>query len=456
MQMAPDAFREQVTNDPLFAAEGMDLERAHAALEALRQYGADLDRLLSLRSILVRAHLFLHPTTSSTVPLAFLESFLESERSRRVFLAFPTQNAAQQLLRTWRKAAREYGRAITRHHALYAFLKRSEHIDKDVVFADMFGNTSTESDIDTIYFLLKKNAETLEQTIDVCAQLLANTAMPAHSPSSKLLPEYVFSDMKTNHSQLHALEKAHASPFRYATIRESFGPIGISVTHVDGKPTPHQFTAYIVEDQRNHIRSVHTFLVDEYHFLDLRATDSAQFGRIGRKNFEPLIDRGIPYWYQGAGHLYATRDRTYEMDILTIFDSVRRPQLNRIALANQHSSMFDLVLGTCVDDLILYYENTEYRLRDAQISDHSYFGALLARGHLGIYFLPFNKSIWRLDTPLPLMGSGRKSGGAYHFKLLDEVQSELTDDTLRLVMETGRIRDEARKRGPTIAPLLGR
>src|SRR6185437_6942208 len=94
---------------------------------------------------------------------------------------------------------------------------------------------------------------------------------------------------------------------------------------------------------------------DVYNFLPLTGQD-ARFGAVGRANFEELIDRGIPYWYQPASNLYTSLDQRYWADITALVDMQRRPELTAQLVWRQKSSMFDLILWAAVDDLKTFVE----------------------------------------------------------------------------------------------------
>src|SRR6187549_994561 len=100
-----DAFLHAAADDPLFAAEGMDLERAEQALRNIEAVVAEIQAVCARESLGARIFLWVFPLSRYAVPLPFIKAFLASEESRRAYLAEPSRERALHLAAQWQKTA---------------------------------------------------------------------------------------------------------------------------------------------------------------------------------------------------------------------------------------------------------------------------------------------------------------------------------------------------------------
>ncbi len=437
-------FDSLVRTDPLFAADGLDLEGAGRALDELESAILDLESLLSEGSWRRRLFLVRYPLAKYAVPLPFLRAFVESERRRRVFIAAPTEENAQRLLAGWRVASDAYAKSVNRyilmHRLFYAFEKQPDSF----VFNDMTGNRTTLTDVNRMLALMKQNAEQLELAVNGRERMLAGGASHADTPVPVLsLPGFRTGDMSPVHAHLHAMEVKH-STFMQGEILETHGPFWYELPHFDGVAAKHLFMLYIMRDPANGLPAARISLVDRFYFLPI-AGPKARFGGIGKSPFELLIKRGFRYFYQPATFLYTARDQRYWADMLTMVDRVRRPHLDRHLVESERSSLLDLFLVTGASDIRTYIIHTRERLALGEFKEYSLLFGLLMRSHPSVFFLPFNRSIWRLEKQPDFLGSEHIDVKDRPYLTDDVVIADTTPEEMDLIMQGGRIRKEARE-----------
>jgi hypothetical protein len=434
------SFYNSVQSDPLFAAEGMDLEQASAALDRIEILVKEAEMLVSSTSIWRRLFLIRYPTARYAIPIRFLRAFIESERQRRKFVVYPTMESAQLLLAQWEKTAHVYTTCARKYRWLHEAVVQVKKLPDTFAFQDFCGNVTSLASIFEIIRLVERNAHALAEDVHRRKLLLTKGVPFSTTRTVDVLPPYTPTTISPELQHLVDLDRLHGYPFRDNTIVQTFGPFLYTLSHYDVAPTPHAFYAHIVEDASSKARMFKVSLADEFFLLDLRGElDVRNRGLQG-----PIIERGITHWVQSMTHLYATRDQRYNADIATQIDLELRPWLNRENVIMQRSSSLDLILMSCAFDLVMYLDNARVRIKDGSLGRYPLIDTLLIRTLPSIYFLPFNASVWRLsETPNFL---GTKDGSVMKYQRYSDIKDVLPEGMIDRIMEGTRIRAEARQK----------
>lgn len=436
-------FYKATLQDPLFAAEGMDLERGIAALERIEGQCTEMQRIVSADSWKRRLFLTRYPIAKYALPLTFLRAFIQSERERRVFLSHPTIGSATRLLLSWKNAQRAYAADLRRYRFLHETLMRLEKKTDSFQFEDFAMNITSLADVKKVLALFEKNAEILGKEVALRDALLTNGTPYRTSRYVSKISAYKPTTISVRHQYLIDLELQHGAPFRDNKVVETFGPLAYTLDHFDKVPTEHAFYAFIVQEASSQARFLKISLADQFYFLDLtKLKDERNWGL--QTLHAPSIKRGISHWFQSVTHGYASRDQLYVADMATVIDLRRRPSLPVEQVSLQRSSMLDLILMGGSFDLDTVIQNTKDRARAGLSKGYSYLDMLLIRTHPSVFYLPFNASVWRLDEMPNFLGS-KKRDGEPKYKTLDMIEESLPSGMIELIMQGGRIRDEARK-----------
>ncbi len=440
--MAPQAFIDLATNDPLFAAEGMDLERGLAALEGIEAVAAETENVISGVSWKARLFLTRYRLTTHALPIPFVRAFIESERALRRFLAYPTLKSGKQLLRAWEHAQHALERSIERYVKLHELLYFTEKEEAQSRIFDMHATITMPDDADAALKLLRENAKKLGAEIRERRSILmgADTeAVSPPAPAAELL--YIPGHIPQKYLRLHELELEHSLPFRDGEILERFGPLQYSLPHFEGENTEHQFMVYIVRTRLTGLVSLKICAVDVYLFATL-GESVAHVAQASSAN-NSLTAQGLRYWYQPSTNLYALRDQSYWADIATIVDMRRRP-LHGARVLRQKSSLFDCMLGACLQDHEMNFSNVKEIVRTTGRIPRPW-RLLLFRTHPSIYYLPFNGSVWRLPQKPNFLGSiPAKPEERMHISA-DQLLTQVSPQEIEQIMQSGRIREEARR-----------
>ncbi|MFA7309446.1 MAG: hypothetical protein WC050_00940 [Candidatus Paceibacterota bacterium] len=441
-----EAFRKAVEADPLFAAEGMDVERAKRNVTEVSRALRELERAFAAGSFLRRVFLWRYPLGKYAVPLSFVRSFIESERARRAFLADPTVSRARALLERWQDAARHYVRCVARYRTLHDILRAADPDGDTFQFQDMFGNVSDIDYIERTLDAMEKNGAALIKEVGEYGRLLSGIERAKGDRAAREEPlTYETGTLTPEAERLLVMQVRERMPFVQSDVLETYGPLRYSIRHFDGAATPHLFNVYVLRNKKTGLESMHVALIDDFYFLKITGPD-ADFGGLGRANFEELIELGIPYWHQNATAFYTMRDQMYWADIATIADMARRPDLDQRHLQKERSSMFDLMLGSCAFDILGYVGHTWDRHHKDAFSTYSFLYGLLMRSHPSVYYLPFNRSVWRLPEPLDILGDRRLPKEKVRYRPLRDVLPVIGEDVLGTVMQGARLRSEARRK----------
>lgn len=433
--------------DPLFAAEGMDLDRAETVLNEIESALQPLERVLAHRSFVRKLFFVRYPLARYAVPLTFLRNFVESERLRRDCVASPNATAMHKLVSQWKRCANALRDDLYRFRGLHRVLEGLEKDTSTFKFQDMFGNISTLNDVHATIDRFAKNADAVLQEVEAREKALASDSYEQliHKAEEKNEFAFMSTQMTTPQKKLHELARTHATPFARTDILEEHGPLQYVLPHFDGKPTAHAFMLYRLREKKSGIESIYIALLDR--FLFLRISDGAKGKRgFGTSSLKLLIEHGIPYWYQPL-NLYTMRDQQFWADIATIVDLQKRPEINGALVRAQKSSMFDLMLGCALKDIYSYTAHSVERINiPGARSSYSLLFGLLMHDHPSIYFAPFNKSVWRLPEALSMIGSARATPEQYPYEDGLDVMQNLDDETLLSVMRAARIREDLREK----------
>ncbi len=446
------AFHTLVVGDPLFAAEGMDIENASHALDEIEASLLKIEKAYTSGSFIRRLFFIRYPLSRYAVPIVFLRSFIESERSRREYLGNPTFVSARRLARSWRKASRSFSLSAARYRTLHRIIFRLEVDAHAFISQDFFGYTSSHEYIEKTLDTLSHNGKELENLTSIRTRLLDSSNVVMHEPrpnattASFICEKGVVSPW---HSHIHAQEIAGGvSPFRHVDILETHGPLRYTLSHFNGKPTPHVFMLYVLRNKKTGVKNMWVALIDVFFLSNLWGMKEKRDGVTRGKFafFAGLSPKDMPYWYEPGGHLYETRDQRYWMEIATHVDLERRPELDHNLVYAQKSSMFDLILGECALDTRLFINQIERRIRGGIFASSSVLYDLLMRSFPSIYYMTFNQSVWRLPESPSFLGDGFES--IYESLYLSEAEARtaLTPDVLAKVMSAQRIREERGRR----------
>jgi hypothetical protein len=304
----------------------------------------------------------------------------------------------------------------------------------------MVGNVSDIGVINSSLALLVKNARAVTAEVQLRTNILRGRASYTPRLTNKLSVAAA-GKLTLEHEKLQKLYRAHAAPFWYSHIKETHGPFRLSVAQFDEKPREHDFFFYIIENGRTGLLDARVALADRYYFLPI-AGDGARFGGIGRSVFDHLIGQGHRYFHQPATSFYASRSLEYWPLIATLVDKTRRPELQGALLHVQHSSMLDLMLAAAADDLRSYTVFTVMRKDTGYLTDYRYLYTLLMRTHPGIFYLPFNGSVWRIPERPNLLGVGKAPEAQNPYVSEEKVLTEADATELQRIFDGAHIREE--------------
>lgn len=456
-QMEQDNFRklyEITITDPLFAAEGLDIDNAQIALQELEKVTLSLQILD--QSVSGRINFFLHPLTDVLHPFKFLKCFLTCEKNRRHFLASPNFSSAQSLIHSYYKAidALEKNISMYKSSCLNVQNKSRSKFPKANAY-NFYLYKIMFTDIINILDELQRNSQKLREEIDKRNVLFLdnmklkffknriNISRRNHFPIDKIpvlkkkvnnvsSDKEIFEWISQGRDYIYYLEK------RYGNIStKTFGPLFFKLKNFDKIPTIHKFLLTVITDKASTLRGLFPILADQFHFVDIREGKYKHHADIF--TYQPLIRRGISHWYQPATSFYFSFDLTYHADLLTIYDRERRPFLNESYVLSQKSSMLDLLLWNGYFHNLSYLQNLKARKKAGRkISAWHYL--LIGRSYPSLYFLPFNRSVWRLMEKPNFLGT--YSGNKSVYVSRSELPKWLKKDDLKKIFHGGRIRAE--------------
>lgn len=440
-----EIFHDSVVRDPLFAAEGMDIERSLLGLDELERAIKEVERESCEGSIMRKLFIARYPIAKHALPIPFLRSFVDCEHARREYLLKPTIQSATFLASSWKKSADLFAACVKRYIALHGMFRDLEKMNDSYVFEDRFGNASSATYIQDSLDSLMRNAQALRTEAEERLLVLTTNKKGINAlHSTSVFEPLVATDGECTDesSRIHALELQYGTPFRDVEILEKFGPFRYVLSSFEGTPTPHDFMLYITRDKKTARVGMEVSRIDHFIFYELADKYNFRFNDISTANYKTLIDRGIPYWYESSTHLYTMRDQRYWMDIATIADMKRRPELNAAYLNTQRSSTFDLLLDVFVRHAHFNIGYARRRKFNGTGSSYSPYRGLLNHSYPSLYFLTFNRSVWRLPEEPQFIGDSRVDIAGRPYRPSSEVLPKLAPGMLEKVMQGSKIRIE--------------
>lgn len=459
MKDAVSEFYELTLIDPLFAAEGVDLDNAFCALQELEKVTSQLEIINT--TTIGRLYFFLHPLPSILHPFGFLKNFFKSEQARRHFLACPCFDHAKKIIEIYYRTVNALEKDLNSYRS--ACLKAQERTISKKPNAKAYNfycsKVSFEDFISCIELMLK-NSYMLRKEVDKRNLLLLSSLQTGffkktrHKGTEHRIEnrQHVASIAQQNGSKKklssRLLEFAKLAEYgrdymyylekRYVHISsELVGPISYKLSQFDGEPTNHQFFLSLVKDKSGAARGIFAILADQFHFLEL-AEDKYKF-YADIFIYESLIKRGIPYWYQPATSFYFTSDLRYYADLATMIDLKTRPYLNKSLILDQKSSMLDLLLWNGYFHNLSYLLSIKARARAGKKLNNWHY-LLVGRSYASLYYLSFNKSVWRLNVNPNFLGTPTKKQAFYLTH--DKLPKTLKRSQIQSIFKGGRIRAE--------------
>ncbi len=440
---ALSAFHKLTLRDPLFAAEGLDIDNAGWALDELELLTGKLERVWHKSH---RWFCFWHPFAETLHPIRFLRKFLESERRRRLFIIRPSEENARLLLRAYEKTVSALELNIAAYLDSISDLRRMEKVPPDGSILYFHTNSISFAEFVESAESIRRNAKELGREVERRRTLLSGGAPGSGNISGGLFPK---SDPIPRKDRGPALSEKYQKMLlleekNLPGIVEKYGPIFYEFVHLDGTPRVHNFFAYVTKDNFNR-RQFQISLADRRFFLELVNTKSAlpsgqsSFDSRTRVIYDPMIKRGIPYWHQAVTSFYSVLDLRYYADLATVTDlGWRRPFLDKGAVLSQKSSMLDMILWNGVKHERTHLVMSRVQAGASQLPSPLY--NFIARSYPSLYYLPFNRSVWRLDEPPRFLGSRFGRGGIY--KTFEEIEPFVSAEILEKVFEGRKYRNE--------------
>jgi len=434
------AFFNLTLYDPLFAAEGVDIDNAEWALDELEISTTNLENIWRTSSFPNFLYCLRYPFKQHIHPISFLREFLKCERLRRKFLVLPTYKNANQLVLQYKTTVQALDSNVQKYLDAHLGIKRIEtekNLNASYYFSE--GMVTFETVLEPILDM-EKNVTALKEEIKFRSEVLENPN--TNIDDSMLLPVIdIISERKKGpqltDSAKFILDTEEEFNSYIGEVQEKFGPIYYNLPHFDKNPTTHTFFVYIFKMRDSESRSMHFTLADKRFFLSIEK-DSYNFFEGLEDLYGPLIGK-IPYWHQPATSPYTVRDIRYYADLATIVDLKRRSSLNETLVKSEKSSLLDLLLWNLVGQERSYVRMREMKARSNKKTTPFHY--LISRSYPSFYYLPFNRSVWRLEEPPEFIGT--RTTTEYSYKTLDEIENKLSKECLKNIMEGGRIRGMA-------------
>lgn len=420
-------FIKVVEKNPLFAAEGLDLENARFSLQELVDSLHDIKK--SWKNIIAKMFFFKYPLEETVHPISFLKSFLKSEEMRREFQKSPNYENARMLLRIWRETLEEYVQGVKSYQSALLAIQKLEYIE-DNSKMEYFDIAPTFLDFMNWTDLFLENSRRLKLELNDCSLVLAGQRVPmvyetrrkrnnfAHRGDSLKVSLPPISD------HLRQLVEIVQSKF---IIEEKYESLIYSLGHFnEGRITPRRFNVLLARVKDVKPKLLMVILADDLYFLNFKKGHFLDFSI-----YRPLIERNLDYWCQPSTTFYSNLDISYQADLATIVDLKRRDFKNLDLVKKQKSSLLDLLFGTGV-----YYNHRFAKLLRI-FSYHKNLPKIsflyLARSYPSLYFLPFNESVWRLNKK-PFI-SGTRFGTNSSYETFHNLIKKVPFETLKEVVK---------------------
>ena len=429
------SFYELTLRDPLFAAQGLDLINAAWALGRLEEAADSLEQVLRKKN---RWFCFWYPFRHTLHPVSFLKSFLDSEKKRRLFLSRPSLENAEALLKSHRATSRALEADLKAYREALLGIQQAERFSSETAI-QYFDNMITFREVLASVDVMLENARLLGRELKEREKILKGEKTAAFFPKNREMPDISkFMPVKFEGPALRPdLREIHESKEKRLRFVERYGPIFYTSALFDEAEKTHQFFVYVLKDRESEQRQLEIVLADQYFFLDLDEMRDKFF--LGMSIYQPLIKRGIRYWNQPSTAWYSVFDLAYWADLSAAADLTwRRPFLDRERVLFEKSSMLDLLLETGANYDELYVRLAKIMAKANELP--SLIFTYVARGYPSLYYLPFNKSVWRLETRPNFTGT--RFGEGSHYKKFDEIKDTLSREALLEVFKGGAYRNQ--------------
>ena len=257
-----ERFVQEVEKDPMFAADGMDVERAERNLAHVVDELCKLEADFSKRSPLRRLFLWRYPLARYAVPVSFVSALIKSERARRAFLSCPTPKQARLLLSAWERTAQNYARDVERYRAFHDVLRAMETEEDSFQFQDMFGNVSDIEYIEGTLQQLNDNAGALRRDVEQLRRVFSGAESRREFPGERTIPAYETGTLSPTLAHFNEIRVRERMPYNQSDIIRSSGPVRYTLAHFDGVPTEHLFILYVLRDKQSGIEHFNVTLAD--------------------------------------------------------------------------------------------------------------------------------------------------------------------------------------------------
>lgn len=420
-------FIQIVRDDPLFAAEGLDLENSRLALQELADSLQDI--MKSWKSVIAKMFFLKYPPEDTVHPIRFLEAFLRSEETRRAFLKSPNYENARILLRVWRETLEKYTQGVESYQGALLAIQKMEHIENNSKMG-YFDIAPTFLDFVNWTDLFLENSRLLNLELDDRELVLSGESVPIVNTSWRQRNNCSHKDCLLEESlppipdKLRQLVDIAQSKF---IVEEKYESLISNLGHFnEGKITPRRFNVLLARIKDVKSKLLMVLLADDFYFLNFK---KGHF--LDLTIYRPLIERNLDYWCQPSTTFYSNLDISYQADLATVVDLKRRNFENPNLVKEQKSSLLDLLFGTGV-----YYNHRFAKLLKI-FSYHKNLPKIsflyLARSYPSLYFLSFNESVWRLNKKPFINGTRFTSNSSY--ETFHNLVKEVPFETLKRVVE---------------------
>jgi hypothetical protein len=427
------AFKTLTAQDPLFAAEGLDADDMVRALDYLEIELKHTEQVWKTYSFAYRLFCMRYPFAKTIHPLPFLRSFVGSERRRRQFKDDPSFVNAQALIDANRATAEVLMQDLKRYKSAHLLIARwDKHADTNTYY--FHKNMISFEEILAAIDALIENAICLQNEINLRQSILRGD-LPSSDTVARVDPiPYQNDSPRMSEDMLVALSLAEKVALRRAQNVQKHGPYYYGLFNFDGEFTYHHFFVYTGK-MKGRTPFLHLQLADQYYFLEL----SKKKGISGRGShlFEPLIEQGITHWLQPPTMPYCSRDLSYYADLVTLADVEERPSLDRDALLSQKSSLLNVLFS---QRWFSYYRQSAVNAIHKELPSPLFL--LISRSYPSLFYLPFNRSVWRKKEKLVFLG-GRFATKESPYKTYQDVRPDVSDEMLEKIFQGTSIRSEA-------------
>src|SRR3989344_1910521 len=280
-------FYNITLKDPLFAAEGLNIDNAKQALNNLEKVTGKLEIIKP--GLKGKIYFATHPLVKTLHPVDFLRCFLESETARRRFIRKPDFVSAKDLLSSYSKTRQALEKNLKAYKK--ACLNTQGKIKSDTSGYNFYCRSLTFRGFIDAIDLMITNTKTLDLEIQSRGELLLNSISTALGRHSKTHKESRLFSAKTSFSKIPQEKGKRSVTLKQKEIikwaeegrdfmfylKKEFGnistklmgPIYYKLSQFDKKPTVRQFFVSIVRTSDGSFKYFSPILTDQFHFIEL-------------------------------------------------------------------------------------------------------------------------------------------------------------------------------------------